>query len=220
MKGQMRILAKTPGQRDLVMYQYGSLKLPKFVLIGGMHGDEPQGALVVEDFVEQMKAAEGTFKSCMIVIPRLNPDGLFKNERVNYNGVDLNRNFPASDWTTQHKAPRYNPGTEPCSEPEVRVLVSLLRQAQPFLVVHCHTYTPQICYTGEQSKKYAEMMTKDFSYPLTDDIGYPTPGSLGQFCHHELKTACVCVELPENVERTQAWRMIGPALLEIAQHGP
>lgn len=216
----MKLLTKSAGQKDILMYQFGDPQLPTMVLIGGVHGDEPEGALVVEDFIEHAKVDSQKFKCNVIVIPSLNPDGLAKNERTNDNGVDLNRNFPASDWSKDHKAPRYYPGPTPASEPEVKALVQILKESKPFLVVHCHTYIPQICYTGEKSKKWAEILIKDFGYPMTDDIGYPTPGSLGQYCFHDLKSACVCIELPENVERSQGWKIIGPALLEIALRGP
>ena len=53
-----------------------------------------------------------------------------------------------------------------------------------------------------------------------DNIGYPTPGSLGQFCSLNLNVACVCIELPEEVERKTAWKLIGNSLLEIASHAP
>jgi murein peptide amidase A len=205
---------------DIELVTLGDPKLPKIVLIGGIHGDEPEGSIVVSDFIQKARAEAGEFKACVLAIPRYNPDGLDINERTNANGVDLNRNFPAKDWAPGHRAPRYFPGTGPSSEPETKALVELLKNEKPFLVVHCHTYIPQVCYTGEISRPWAEILAKEFGHPVTDDIGYPTPGSLGQYCLHDLKTACVCVELPEQVDREQAWKMIGPSIMEIARRGP
>jgi protein MpaA len=216
----METLARSALHNEIKLYRLGDFKLPKWALIGGVHGDEPEGALLVEDFLAQAAKHLASFKSSVIVIPRYNPDGLNKNERVNGNGVDLNRNFPSSDWSHEHSASRYYPGQKPSSETETQALVKLLLKEKPFLVVHCHTYIPQMNYTGEISKKWAELLAQKFPHPITDNIGYPTPGSLGQFCHLTLKTACVCIELPEQVSRKKAWELVGDSLLEVARHAP
>jgi murein peptide amidase A len=214
------VLTKSAGQNEIRLFTLGDPKLPKFVLIGGIHGDEPEGARVVEGFIAAANAVADRFKTCVLAIPRYNPDGLAKNERTNANNVDLNRNFPASDWSGEHRAPRYFPGPKPNSEPETQALVNLLTSSKPFLVVHCHTYIPQVCYTGPLSKPWAEILATRFGHPVTEDIGYPTPGSLGQYCLLDLKTACVCVELPEEVQAEKAWDMVGPSFMEIALRGP
>ena len=214
-----KLLTRSAGGKDIWVHHVGDLKLPRFVLMGGIHGDEPEGALIVEDFLAHAQQLKNALKASALVVPRYNPDGLDINERVNSRGVDLNRNFPATDWSPEHKAPRYFPGTHANSEPETQGFVELLQQHQPFLVVHCHTYIPQINYTGTQSKKWAEIIGLGSGHPITEDIGYPTPGSLGQFCLHNLKTACVCIELPEQVERKSAWAMVGPNLLTILERG-
>lgn len=201
------------------MHTLGDPKLPQLILIGGVHGDEPEGSFFVEDFLAETekKNLDSGFRICVRVIPAYNPDGLAENSRTNANGVDLNRNFPAQDWSPEYKADRYFPGKNASSEPETKALVELLRTYKPFLVVHCHTYIPQINYTGEISRTWAEKIARDFEHPVTDNIGYPTPGSLGQYCFYNLKTACVCIELPEQVERKKAWRMVGPTLIDIAE---
>ena len=218
------LLAKSALQNDIFLYSLGDPSLPKFVLIGGIHGDEPEGAKIVEDFIAGSTSLEKKFKACVLAIPRYNPDGLNKLDRTNGNGVDLNRNFPSKDWGQETRAGsalsgRYFPGPKPESESETKGLVGLLKEKKPFLVVHCHTYSPQICYTGTKSEKWAKILARDFGHPVTNDIGYPTPGSLGQYCLLNIDTPCVCVELPEEVESKIAWKMIGPSLLEIALHG-
>ncbi len=213
------LLTKSALQNDIFLHTLGNPSLPKFVLIGGIHGDEPEGARIVEDVIAAAPLAEKKFKACVLAVPRYNPDGLNKVTRTNGHGVDLNRNFPSKDWSSESKESRYFPGTQAESEPETKALVGLLKKSKPFLVIHCHTYSPQICYTGKKSERWAKVLAKDFGHPITEDIGYPTPGSLGQYCLLDLDTPCVCVELPENVESEAAWKMVGPSLLEIALHG-
>jgi murein peptide amidase A len=216
---QKSLLAKSALQNDIFLHTLGNPNLPKFVLIGGIHGDEPEGAQIVDMVISKAHGVEKNFKACLLAVPRYNPDGLNKLARTNGNGVDLNRNFPSKDWSSVAKSERYFPGVAAESEPETKALVGLLKKSKPFLVVHCHTYSPQICYTGKKSEKWAKILAKDFGHPITEDIGYPTPGSLGQYCLLNLDTPCVCIELPENVEQNLAWKMVGPSLLEIALHG-
>ena len=214
------LLTLSAGQNPIELVTLGDTKNPKVLFIGGVHGDEPEGTYLMEDFIEHVGDKTHDFKSCVLLIPAYNPDGLKILGRTNASGVDLNRNFPSSDWSPKILAPRYNPGAQPKSEPETKALVKLLLTQKPYLVVHFHTYIPQINYTGEMSKKWAEILAKDFGHPVTDNIGYPTPGSLGQYCFYDLKTPCVCVELPEKVERKKAWSMIGQSLMEIATSAP
>jgi predicted nicotinamide N-methyase len=66
------------------------------------------------------------------VVLAANPDGLLRGTRANANGVDLNRNFPASNWragTVTSRATIDAPsdvvlstGTAPASEPETQAL--------------------------------------------------------------------------------------------------
>lgn len=213
------LLTFSAGRNSIELTRLGAIENPKVLFIGGVHGDEPEGAALALDLIKYAEKEVESFKSCALIIPEFNPDGLKKNQRTNANGVDLNRNFPADDWSPETKSPRYYPGTHGGSEPETAALVKVIAQYRPYLIIHFHTYIPQINYTGEISRKWAEFLAKDFGHPVTEDIGYPTPGSLGQYCLHNLNTPCVCVELPENVERKKAWEMIGESLLEILRVG-
>jgi predicted deacylase len=217
---KVAVLTHSASGNPISLHTLGDPSLPKWVLLGGVHGDEPEGAKVVEDFIKSAKDVSDSFSTCALVIPRYNPDGLLKCERTNGHGVDLNRNFPSQDWSAEAIAPRYFPGSKPESEPETKALVKLLQSVKPFLVVHCHTYIPQVCYTGKKSEPWAKILAKSFGHPITEDIGYPTPGSLGQYCLLNLNTACVCVELPERVRPDVAWQMVGPSFLEICNHAP
>ena len=62
------------------------------LIIGVFHGDEPQGKHLIEKYLN-----ENSTKN-LLFIPCLNPDGMNENRRTNSNGVDLNRNFPTTNW--------------------------------------------------------------------------------------------------------------------------
>ena len=102
----------------------------RVLLVGGIHGDEYSSVTIVFKWM----AILDRFHSGLFhwrISPLMNPDGLLRrhSQRMNANGVDLNRNFPCPNW---HEAtrdywvrrtssnPRRYPGTEPLSEPESR----------------------------------------------------------------------------------------------------
>ena len=56
------------------------------------------------------------FSVLVAVIAVANPDGLQKQTRTNANGVDINRNFPASNWQSSLRKTQYYNGPAPASE--------------------------------------------------------------------------------------------------------
>ena len=140
----------------------------------------------------------------LILIPCLNPDGIKAKTRTNANGVDLNRNFPASSWEKIPLANNnsYYPGIKPASEPETKIIVDLINKYNFKKIVAVHTnYTiqfpnpPMINYDGEHSRELAEKLSHATGLPPHSDVGYPTPGSLGVWIGHDLKKISVTVEL-------------------------
>src|SRR5690349_15665371 len=68
------------------------------LLIGGVHGDEPSSVEAVVALVGRLRA-HAAAAAPLIVVPALNPDGLARNAKNSARDVDLNRNFPARNWT-------------------------------------------------------------------------------------------------------------------------
>jgi hypothetical protein len=178
------------------------------LFIGGVHGDEPEGVRLAEEFLAWLKHEESQNSSKLrpwILIPCLNPDGYSQNQRTNGSGVDLNRNFPSADWTSEAKAPRYYPGPSPGSEKEVQALVKLIEDEKPQLIVHFHSWEPCVVYTGAPGKAAAETLAMGTSYECREDIGYPTPGSLGQYGWIEHKIPVICIEEQEHIALEKVW---------------
>ena len=71
---------------------FGNLNNPNVLVIGVFHGDEPQGNYLIREYVKQNP------KTNLLMLPCLNKSGYDKGNRVNANGVDLNRNFPTKNW--------------------------------------------------------------------------------------------------------------------------
>lgn len=212
-------IGKTTLGTPILLHRWGPSHLPKLLLIGGVHGDEPEGVLFVEEFLKRRGEIEKDLKMHLLIIPQLNPDGVSKNERTNANGVDLNRNFPASDWNTEARAPRYYPGPKPCSEIEIQTLVALIKSEKPTAIFHCHSYLPQLVYAGPNAQKWATQLGEGYPHPVQEDIGYPTPGSLGQYCKLDIQTPCVCIEFPERINGNTAWSLLGSQLKNLVTRG-
>ncbi len=184
------------------------------LLIGGVHGDEPEGVRLATDLLTFLKPLVNP--SCpWIVIPCLNPDGVVMNERTNGRGVDLNRNFPARNWTADFSKPRYYPGTKPSSEPEVSALVSLIHQVQPRWIIHFHSWHPCIVYAGPPVESIARLLAQSSGYELKEDIGYPTPGSLSDFAWLGYQIPVICVEEQEHMPLDLVWPHFAPAFAQI-----
>jgi protein MpaA len=189
------------------------------LLIGGIHGDEPEGLPLIERIADEFASNRTLTRSATVLVVRnLNPDGTAEQTRTNRNGVDLNRNFPASNWDSTARQPRYHPGSEPGSEPETQVLVELLREFRPerILVMHSTRGKPMVNYDGP-ARDLAEAMSQLNGYVTSDTIGYPTPGSLGSYAGIDMQIPIITLELPRGVGAEPAWQANREALYRFVQ---
>ena len=175
-----------------------SLKGQKpILLMGGIHGDEPEGVRLANDtlaWLQSHTVAENPRVCPWILIPCLNVDGFKNRTRTNGRGVDLNRNYPSSDWSNDAKAERYFPGSRPGSEIEIQSVVELIRDFQPRLIIHCHSWHPCIVGTGATAQGDTQRLAKSSGYEGRLEIGYPTPGALSSFGYHDHKIPVICIE--------------------------
>lgn len=187
------------------------------LLMGGIHGDEPLGVLLAERTLEMLKAEEAAGKALApwILIPCLNVDGYKNGTRVNGRGVDLNRNYPAKSWSTEHAKERYFPGPGPGSEAEIKGVVSLLQDFKPRVVIHCHSWEPMILCAGEPGLRDAERLNKSSGYVVKPEIGYPTPGSLSQYGWWDNKIPVICIEEADDEKPNTVWPRFEEGMREI-----
>src|SRR5438874_9534996 len=116
----------------------------EILVLASIHGDEAETTVVVSEALRCIP--RGELKAAVILCG--NPDGVLRGTRGNARGVDLNRNFPTSNWSPDlvHYKTRANdardialsPGSEPASEPETRALLSLLERLKPQAIVSLH----------------------------------------------------------------------------------
>jgi protein MpaA len=175
----------------------------RILLLGGIHGDELTAAAIVFEWMQWMQA--GTAQQFhWNVVPVVNPDGLLaaKPQRVNANGVDLNRNFPTPDWqkdATKYWArvtgsdPRRFPGRSPLSEPETRWLNEEIDRFRPHVIVSVHAPFGVLDFDGPAP------VPQRFGRLYFNRVGV-YPGSLGNYGGLHKNVPVITIELPNSLK--------------------
>ncbi len=117
-----------------------------------------------------------------------NPDGLVRGTRGNAYGVDLNRNFPTSNWSpkpvtykSRENGPQditLSPGDHPGSEPETKALLALLEQLKPRAVITLHAALA--CIDDADESFLGRRLSERTGLPM-EPVTYATPGSFGSW---------------------------------------
>ena len=152
-------------------------------ILAAIHGDEPETTVVVSEALRCLP--RGDLQAAVILCG--NPDGMLRGTRGNGRGVDLNRNFPTTNWSPDpvHYKSRANdardialtPGAKPASEPETIALITLLDRLNPRAVVSLHSALA--CIDDAGSSHLGRELADRCELPFLTEIGYPTPGSMG-----------------------------------------
>jgi protein MpaA len=183
------------------------------ILLAAIHGDEVPTIYVLFKLADYLKENPEAYRGrCVVIAPLVNPDGFLANppQRVNSNGIDLNRNFPTKDWrrdalrhweTTAHKNKRYYPGEKPGSEAETRFLIALMRRFKPHKILSLHSPLGFYDFDGpsfhlDNFGKWLEKVSRETDYPLKKFGVYP--GSLGNYAGLERGIFTVTLELPSS----------------------
>lgn len=185
------------------------------LLMGGIHGDEPEGVELAEKTLQFLAFEAENIQVPWILIPCLNVDGYRANQRCNGAGVDINRNYRTKDWSPHFEKERYNPGPSAGSEPETQAVMDLIGTFQPRLIIHCHSWHPCIVCTGQPGSKDATRLSTCSGYPLQDSIGYDTPGSLSAYGWIENKIPVICIEEQEGTPLHLVWPHFEKGMREI-----
>jgi len=166
----------------------------RIYLIGGIHGDEHEGGRWVDELCERL-AAEELGGTTLRIVRDLNPDGTAAGTRSNARGVDLNRNWPASNFE-----PASSRGTAPLSEPETRAVHADLVRFAPDLtvVLHAARRGPFVNYDGPAAalaQLFADAArSADARWRPVADMGYATPGSLGSWGGKDARFPVLTIE--------------------------
>ena len=178
------------------VYSFSGQKGKNILIIGGFHGEEPQGCLAINNYLNKLDL-NMKFNNNAYFLPCLNPDGLKLNQRKNANAIDLNRNFPTKNWQKTEANDEFFGGYSPASEDETKFLIDLINEIKPDLILTLHSPFAVVNYDGEASE-IAQKISELSRYPVMSDIGYPTPGSFGTYCGIERNIPTITLEFSDK----------------------
>jgi protein MpaA len=213
-KPQWQTIARSVQGRPLRVLRVGDG--PRRVLwIGGTHGNEREGIVATANLPQAFASAGLADDVTLWILEDENPDGSAANTRYNANGVDLNRNLPASDFDASD--PRN--GGRPLSQPESAALYGLVNSAQPDLILSAHadsTRPPYVIADGPPSP-LAALFSQLSGMPATTsaDLSHATPGSLGSWWGGDKHKPVFTIEYGFGSDPTRDWESTRNAILRV-----
>ncbi len=188
--------------RPIVVRRSGDPASPfRVLVVGSIHGDEPQGMRVVDRINSGRDGMPGGVD--LWTIRTVNPDGIWAGTRKNARGVDLNRNFRFRFDPSLTGG--YESGPFPFSEPESRTVARIGRRARFDLAIWYHqpwneTLVP--CNDSRRvAKRYAALSGLEQDGRRCDRY---VPGSAIGWMHRRFGTDAFVVELgPRALSRRQ-----------------
>jgi murein peptide amidase A len=200
-------------KRPMIFAQFGNPKSDGTLFLGGVHGDEPPTVYIMLKLANYVQNNPTTFKDqCIVIAPLVNPDGFFSKppKRVNARGVDINRNFPTKefssnalrDWEQKHsKNKRYYPGRKGGSERETMFQIALIKRFKPRKILSVHSPLNVYDFDGPSSdldsfSNWLETISHETKHPLKR-FGF-FPGSLGNYAGRERDIFTLTLELPTS----------------------
>ncbi len=179
------------------------------LVIATIHGNEPAGTPLVKRLADHLMTNQDLLAGRTIaIIPVANPDGLAAGTRENIRGVDLNRNFEASN-----RVNTASNGHQPLSEPESRAVYAAIQEFSPDRILSIHQPLSCIDYDGP-GKALAAAIAAACRLPVKK-LG-AMPGSLGSYTGEELGIPTITVELPAaatNLSEDALWARYGQAMI-------
>lgn len=203
------VIAKSVQDRDIRVRSVGNG--PRRVLfIGGIHGDEAEGAYATEQLPTAFLEAGLADAVTLTILEDANPDGRAAGTRTNANGVDVNRTFPAQNFDPAN-------GGEPLSQPESRAVYELVKRVQPQLIIVSHAWSgKQFINFDGPAEPLAQRFSELSGLPVEASSGFaPTPGSFGSYFGRDQRIAVLTVEVLKGTDPVAVWDRLRPALLDV-----
>jgi predicted deacylase len=194
---QSQIVGHSVEGRPLRVYTFGDGEQERMIVAGIHGGDEWNTVTLANQLIGYLDQNPNLIPEdvTLYILPNLNPDGEArahnKYGRLNHNGVDLNRNFPANwklDWDRSgcwNSLPTSG-GTGPGSEVETQTLMKFINDHNIQALISYHSAALGIFPGGlpwdEESVRLAESLAQVASYPFPPiDTGCAYSGTLADY---------------------------------------
>lgn len=117
---------------------------------GSANGDPVMGAYIATQFIKDICGSGHRHNDLLRwirenvvidIIPAANPWGIDNKRRVNYNGVNLNRNWPTSGWASFPSGAGTDDykGAAAADQPELQCYLAFITQCAPDIIIDNHT---------------------------------------------------------------------------------
>lgn len=176
--------------RAITAYHFGSGSRT-IVFMAGTHGDERGTVRLVQRWADALEARPDRIPADkrIIVVPIHNPDGYAMGVRNNAQGVDLNRNYPTSDWRQSVESPYggmlpTGGGTAPLSEPEAVALASLVNGQQPVATYMYHSRGSIVL-----SNDIGDSWARTLAYAKNSGYAAKSPDTVGSTFEYQISGA-------------------------------
>lgn len=185
----------------------------RVIWIGGIHGNEREGGVSTDELPAALAALPGALEAVTLtILEDVNPDGTAAGTRGNAAGVDLNRNYPATNFL-----PGATYGQRPLDQPEAKALHDLVRAERPHLVIVAHSWRGDhfINFDGPAAP-HAELFSRRSGYRVKpSDKIHPTPGSLGSWIGRKLQIPILTLEHERGADPWACWIDTRAAILSV-----
>lgn len=213
--------------RSITGYKFGN-GATKIVFIGGLHGNEKSSVLTLNSWIDELERNYQNIPAdkSIVVIPNTNPDGYIASSRLNANNIDLNRNFPSSNWQSAVHIPggiylENGGGANALSEPESSAVANYLIGASPRLVLTYHATAGAVIYNGSGDSSALSTIYSDKSgysnLSSAEEDGlfnYPTTGEMEDWLRDKRNVPTMLVELATQYsnnftrQKSAMWAML------------
>lgn len=184
---------------------------PATMYVGAIHGNELSSKYLTDALVAYLEehAREIPSDRRVVVVPTVNPDGVAAKTRYNARNVNLNRNFPTTNWVSDTAVSggtveQGAGGSSSLSEPEAAALAAFTQSLQPRLVVTYHSQgslvnSNDVGIAATLGPQYATMTRYKFvsSEATTGVFGFEMTGTYEDWLA-ERSTPAILIELPTN----------------------
>ena len=195
--------------RRIVLERFGSGSR-HVLIVGGIHGNE-YGDSVAAKFAAYLRSHRSAIPTGtqIDIVAYANPDGRALKRRSNARKVDLNRNFPASNWTRKHARGTLSHGRSAGSEPETKALMRLLTARRYVRVISLHSRGGVVDPNGKGSLAVSKRIAKAAHIRVVRLAKYP--GSMGSYVPEKHHAPVITWELSsrELTSRVRAGLLVG-----------
>jgi murein peptide amidase A len=205
----------TRGGRPLEVF--GPLAAGTPLVLAAIHGSESETTVALSAAARTVAPDD---VRCAFVLAA-NPDGAVLGTRGNAAGVDLNRNFPASDWRPGTVVSRWSSrtpqvvelstGEAAASEPETAALIGLVERLSPPWILALHA--PIGVVLEARPSPLGNALVARTGLPRSPAVDYRTSGVLDLWAA-ERDIPCVTLELP-HITHDEAVRRFAPILADL-----